>query len=82
MIHELLRLARTLVTLLSGRSQVAAWPTREQTVGFDRARVRVGLDGEAVELTTPLRFSSRPGALRLRIPNAVETREVRIEMQA
>jgi len=76
------RLARTLVTLLSGRSQVAAWPTREQTVGFDRARVRVGLDGEAVELTTPLRFSSRPGALRLRIPNAVETREVRIEMQA
>jgi len=76
------RLARTLVTLLSGRSQVAAWPTREQTVGFDRARVRVGLDGEAVELTTPLRFSSRPGALRLRIPSAVETREVRIEMQA
>jgi len=37
--HELLRLARTLVTLLSGRSQVAAWPTREQTVSFDRARV-------------------------------------------
>ena len=76
------RLARTLVTLLSGRSQVAAWPTPEQTVGFDRARVRVGLDGEAVELTTPLQFSSRPGALRLRIPSAVETREVRIEMQA
>jgi Diacylglycerol kinase catalytic domain len=76
------RLARTLVTLLSGRSQVAAWPTREQTVGFDRARVRVGLDGEAVELTTPLRFSSRPGPLRLRIPRAVETREVRIQMQA
>ena len=63
------RLARTLVTLLSGRSQVAAWPTREQTVGFDRARIRVGLDGEAVELTTPLRFVSRPGALRLRIPS-------------
>jgi diacylglycerol kinase family enzyme len=76
------RFAQTLVTLLSGRSQVAAWPTREQTVGFDRARVRVGLDGEAVELTTPLRFSSRPGALRLRIPSAVETREVRIQMQA
>ena len=76
------RFAQTLVTLLSGRSQVAAWPTREQTVGFDRARVRVGLDGEAVELTTPLRFSSRPGALRLRIPNAVETGDVRIQMQA
>ena len=76
------RVARTLVTLLSGRSKVAAWPTREQTVGFDRARVRVGLDGEAVELTTPLRFSSRPGALRLRVPSAGESREVRIDLQA
>jgi len=76
------RLARTLVTLLSGRSQVAAWPTREQTVGFDRARVRIGLDGEAVELTTPLQFSSRPGALRLRVPSASETTEARIEMQS
>src|SRR6478752_4600976 len=76
------RVVQTLGTLLSGRSQVAAWPTREQTVGFDRARVRVGLDGEAVELTTPLRFSSRPGALRLRVPSVLESREVRIEMQA
>jgi diacylglycerol kinase family enzyme len=76
------RLARTLVTLLSGRSQVAAWPTREQAVGFNRARVRIGLDGEAVELTTPLQFSSRPGALRLRVPSASETTEARIEMQS
>jgi diacylglycerol kinase family enzyme len=76
------RVVRTLVTLLSGRSQVAAWSTPEQTVGFDRVRVRVGLDGEAVELTTPLQFSSRPGALRLRVPSADEAREVRIQMQA
>ena len=55
------RVARTLATLLSGRIQVAAWRTREQTVDSP-ARFRVGLDGEAVELTTPLQFSSRPGA--------------------
>ena len=34
--------------------------TREQTVGFT-GPVRVGLDGEAVELTTPLQFSADQG---------------------
>lgn len=76
------RVARTLGTLVSGRAQVAAWPTRELTVDFDRPRIRVGLDGEAIELTTPLRFTSRPAALRLRVPSAVEAAPVRIEMPA
>jgi diacylglycerol kinase family enzyme len=32
------------------------------------APVPVGLDGEAMILTAPLRFTSRPGALRVRLP--------------
>jgi diacylglycerol kinase family enzyme len=30
--------------------------------------LRVGLDGEALEMTPPLRFRSRPGVLRVRLP--------------
>jgi diacylglycerol kinase family enzyme len=33
--------------------------------------VEVGLDGEALLLQPPLRFSSRPGALRVRLPRGV-----------
>jgi hypothetical protein len=30
--------------------------------------VPVGLDGEAVRMAPPLRFATRPGALRVRLP--------------
>jgi diacylglycerol kinase family enzyme len=33
--------------------------------------VHAGIDGEAVDLTPPLRFAIRPGALRVRIPSTV-----------
>jgi diacylglycerol kinase family enzyme len=35
------------------------------------SRVEVGLDGEALALDPPLRFSSLPGALRVRLPRGV-----------
>jgi diacylglycerol kinase family enzyme len=41
------------------------------------APVPVGLDGEAMVLTPPLRFTSRPGALRLRLPRRGTARQVR-----
>jgi len=31
-------------------------------------RRALGIDGEAVRMTPPLRFESRPGALRVRLP--------------
>jgi diacylglycerol kinase family enzyme len=33
------------------------------------ARIHAGIDGEAVDLTPPLRFAIRPGALRVRMPS-------------
>jgi diacylglycerol kinase family enzyme len=44
-----------------------AWsaPTFELTSG---APIAVGLDGESLEMESPLVFSSRPGVLRLRLP--------------
>jgi hypothetical protein len=33
--------------------------------------VEIGLDGEALVLDPPLRFSSLPGALRVRLPRGV-----------
>lgn len=59
------RVARTAVHLLTGRTQVAAWPATEQRLRFDRPRVTVGVDGEAVDLDAPLEFRVLPGALRL-----------------
>jgi diacylglycerol kinase family enzyme len=38
------------------------------------APVEVGLDGEALTLTPPLRFRVRPAALRVRVPRAVAAR--------
>jgi diacylglycerol kinase family enzyme len=35
------------------------------------APVHAGIDGEAVDLTPPLRFAIRPGGLRVRIPSTV-----------
>jgi diacylglycerol kinase family enzyme len=43
-----------------------SWKRADLEVGSD-ATVAAGIDGEAVELTPPLRFVSRPGALTVRI---------------
>ncbi len=44
-----------------------AWSTPEFEVR-SRGPVEVGLDGEALVLDPPLRFTSMPGALRVRVP--------------
>jgi diacylglycerol kinase family enzyme len=41
---------------------------REVRVTADRAEIPVGIDGETVDLATPVLCTSRPGALRVRLP--------------
>jgi diacylglycerol kinase family enzyme len=71
---------RSVFGLLTGRSQVAAWPAVEQTLWIDRPVATVGMDGEAVELSTPLEFRVLAGALRLLAPPLPDPGEVRIEL--
>lgn len=66
------RLVRGTGRLISGRALIAAWPTTQQRMTTDTASIPVGIDGEAAELTTPLEFTIRPGALRLLQPAANE----------
>ncbi len=42
--------------------------TREVRVRADQPEIPVGIDGETVRLTAPVRCTSRPGALRVRLP--------------
>lgn len=43
--------------------------TADATIGLERPRVTVALDGELVPLEAPLAFRSRPAALRILLPN-------------
>ena len=45
-----------------------AWSTPEFVVDSAEPLIDVGVDGEALRLPPPLRFSSLPGALRVRVP--------------
>jgi hypothetical protein len=49
-----------------GRARLRQWKAPTFEVGSD-APVPAGVDGEALVLDPPLRFSIRPGALRVRI---------------
>jgi diacylglycerol kinase family enzyme len=49
-----------------GSGRVQQWTVSSFEVGSGRA-VAAGIDGEAVRLDPPLRFRTRPGALRVRI---------------
>jgi diacylglycerol kinase family enzyme len=51
-------------------SGLVSWRTLEFEVRSG-GPVEVGLDGEALVLAPPLRFTSMPGALRVRLPRAV-----------
>jgi diacylglycerol kinase family enzyme len=51
-------------------SGLVSWSTLEFEVRSE-GPVEVGLDGEALVLAPPLRFTSMPGALRVRLPRAV-----------
>lgn len=45
-------------------------PTRELHVGTRQPRPRVAVDGEIIELSSPLQFEVRPGALLVQLPAA------------
>jgi diacylglycerol kinase family enzyme len=49
-----------------GRTSARTWTAKQLEV-IATAPVHAGIDGEAVELTPPLRFAIRPAALRVRI---------------
>jgi diacylglycerol kinase family enzyme len=49
-------------------SALWSWKGGELTVESDQDVVVVGIDGERVELVAPLRFTSKPGALKLHVP--------------
>ena len=51
----------------AGRARVDTW-TATQLELTAPAPVHAGIDGEAVDLTPPLRFAIRPRALRVRLP--------------
>ena len=50
----------------NGRERVEEWTTPSLEVGANHS-VAAGIDGEAVQLEAPLRFRTRPAALRVRI---------------
>jgi len=64
-------LTAALATLARGAESTDAIETAEATevtIDVHGHRVLVGIDGEVVEMRTPLRFRSRPGALPVRLP--------------
>ena len=62
--------ARQAVGLLNGAHQRGLLLTqaRDVLVSSDEPTVPVGIDGESVHLSTPVRCTVRPGALRVRLP--------------
>jgi diacylglycerol kinase family enzyme len=72
-------LARVVTQLAMGRTPEAArwtqWTVDAVRVDVPEAAVvPAGVDGEAVELPTPLLFRSLPGALRVRVPSSSAVR--------
>ena len=61
---------REAVGLLGGAHQrgLIRAEASEVLVNSDEASVPVGIDGESVHLSTPVRCTVRPGALRVRLP--------------
>ncbi|HEY7283122.1 MAG TPA: diacylglycerol kinase family protein, partial [Actinomycetota bacterium] len=63
--------ARFLSSLLAGHPErfegLMSWATPEFRVS-SRAPIELGLDGEAMEMDSPLRFSIRPNPVRVRLP--------------
>ena len=56
--------------LLRGRrsSGLSVLTTKEIEIDSDAAKIPVGIDGEAVSMSTPVRCTISPGALRVRVP--------------
>jgi diacylglycerol kinase family enzyme len=51
----------------AGPAPARTWTASQLEIRAD-SPVHAGIDGEAVELSPPLRFAVRPGALRVRVP--------------
>ena len=62
--------ARQAVALLRGASRhgLVAVTAPEVVISSDEAQIPVGIDGEAVVVSTPVRCNVRPRALRVRVP--------------
>jgi diacylglycerol kinase family enzyme len=62
--------AREAASLIRGAASghVTVTAATEVIVAADAATIPVGVDGEALMLTTPVRCTVRPGALRVRVP--------------
>jgi diacylglycerol kinase family enzyme len=62
--------ARQAAGLIRGRraAGLCLLTTPEVTIDADAPEIHVGIDGEAVSIPTPVRCSTRPGALRVRVP--------------
>jgi hypothetical protein len=60
---------QAIALLQPGRSQELTVPTaHEITIDADTPEIPVGIDGETVVVSTPVRCAIRPGALRVRLP--------------
>lgn len=75
------RLLRGTGRLVGGRALVAAWPSTHQTITTDTTSIPTGIDGEPVELDTPLEFGIRPGALRLLQPSPDQSFERELSLR-
>ncbi len=64
---------RGLLRDLTGAEEFEVICGRELLVGVGRKRVRVALDGEVIRLHGPLRYKVRPEALRVLVPNPVDS---------
>lgn len=60
--------ARAAFQAAEGSPHVWTWTTDHLEIGSPSDEVPAGVDGEAVTLTAPIRFTSRPRALRLLVP--------------
>jgi len=65
-------LGATLSGRLVGFEQFESLEPTELTIDARRPRLGVALDGEIAVLRTPLRYRSRPGALRVAVPREAE----------
>ena len=67
--RTLLRMLWQAVTRdLDSANELEMYATREATVHLKKAVVPIAVDGELMEMKTPLHLRSRPGALRVLIP--------------
>lgn len=59
---------RALLGTLDRYEQFESMRAREITIALRRRRVLAGIDGEMCELDSPMRFSVKPGALKVLVP--------------